>query len=160
MTRPGAKETGATADLDRVVVEVVIVVGFGVPWAARVSLHRPKAVAVRERAVMRVPRVRIVRQVQVTSAVGRVERVLRDRRVPAAVSIVAEVRVVGSGATIVAVRVLVVKETRGAGRRTVVPISARTSMLRSTPRMRVSLRWRRPSEAHAGRSSCSTLPRR
>jgi hypothetical protein len=70
MTRPGAKETGATADLDRVVVEVVIVVGFGVPWAARVSLHRPKAVAVRERAVMRVPRVRIVRQVQVTSAVG------------------------------------------------------------------------------------------
>jgi hypothetical protein len=49
MTRPGAKETGATADLDRVVVEVVIVVGFGVPWAARVSLHRPKAVAVRER---------------------------------------------------------------------------------------------------------------
>ena len=150
-------------DLDRAVAEVVIVAGFGALWAAPESRHRPKAVL--EWAVMPVLRGRIVRQDQVIFAVGRVVMGPLDRRAQVAVITVVEARAVTaraveSGATIVAVRVLAASETRVAGRRTAGPTSARTSMSPSTLRMRASPRWRRPSEVHAGRSSCSTSPKR
>ncbi len=163
MIRRGGRVTGATVDSDRVVAEVVIAVGFDAPWAARVNLHLLKGVP--EWAVMRVLRVRIVRQDLETSAVGRVVRVPLDLRAPVVETIVAEARAAmakaeENGATIGVVRVLAVSVTPAPGRRIAVLTSAPTSMSPSTPRMRASPRWRRPSVAHAGRSSCSTSPRR